>query len=146
MKFVTIAVIPIFAASLFAQERTRSETTTTTTIERESDANLAFDVRYHNDRGKLVVAERGLNFEDVSDAKHSALPATASTLGAFPGRSGRGMVAHGNVGVELGGLAGGRWEHDDEVAGTAFGEVEVEAHLGPRGESLRWHLALQDPG
>src|SRR5207302_5597023 len=82
----------------------------------------------------------------VSDAKHSALPATASTLGAFPGRSGRGMVAHGNVGVELGGLAGGRWEHDDEVAGTAFGEVEVEAHLGPRGESLRWHLALQDPG
>src|SRR5438270_8697249 len=71
MRLVTVAVIPIFAASLLAQERTRSETTTTTTIERESDANLAFDVRYHDDRGKLVVAERGLNFEDVSNAKHS---------------------------------------------------------------------------
>ena len=34
-------------------------------------SNLAFDVRYHDDRGKLVVGDSGLRFEDISDAKHS---------------------------------------------------------------------------
>jgi hypothetical protein len=34
-------------------------------------ADVIFDVRYHDDRGKLVVTTKGVNFEDVSDAKHS---------------------------------------------------------------------------
>jgi len=34
-------------------------------------SDVAFDVRYHDDRGKLVASDTGLRFEDVSDAKHS---------------------------------------------------------------------------
>jgi hypothetical protein len=30
-----------------------------------------FDVRYHDDRGKLVVTANGVSFEDISNAKHS---------------------------------------------------------------------------
>jgi hypothetical protein len=34
-------------------------------------AEVLFDVRYHEDHGKLVVTATGVNFEDVSDAEHS---------------------------------------------------------------------------
>ena len=34
-------------------------------------ADMMFDVRYHDHRGKLVVTATGVNFEDVSDADHS---------------------------------------------------------------------------
>jgi len=30
-----------------------------------------FEARYHDDNGRLVVTARGINFEDLSDAKHS---------------------------------------------------------------------------
>ncbi|MCU1339204.1 MAG: hypothetical protein JWO19_4785 [Bryobacterales bacterium] len=30
-----------------------------------------FDVRYHDDRGKLVITDSGVRFEDISNAKHS---------------------------------------------------------------------------
>jgi len=36
-----------------------------------ANGDVIFDVRYHNDRGKLVVTSRGVNFEDLSDSKHS---------------------------------------------------------------------------
>jgi hypothetical protein len=32
---------------------------------------LIFDVRYHDDRGKLVLNEQSVRFEDISEAKHS---------------------------------------------------------------------------
>jgi hypothetical protein len=34
-------------------------------------ADEVYDVRYHDDRGKLIITSRGLNFENISDAKHS---------------------------------------------------------------------------
>jgi hypothetical protein len=34
-------------------------------------ADLIFDVKYHNDRGKLIATSKGLTFEDISDNKHS---------------------------------------------------------------------------
>lgn len=37
----------------------------------QTQEDAIFDVRYKGDRGKLVVTARGVNFEDLSDAKHS---------------------------------------------------------------------------
>jgi hypothetical protein len=34
-------------------------------------AEVMFDVRYHDDRGKLIVNANGLSFEDISNADHS---------------------------------------------------------------------------
>jgi len=34
-------------------------------------AEYTFDVRYNDDRGKLLVAANGVSFEDISNAKHS---------------------------------------------------------------------------
>ena len=34
-------------------------------------ADVIFDARYHDDRGKLVLTTTGVNFEDLSNAKHS---------------------------------------------------------------------------
>jgi len=35
------------------------------------DEDIIFDVRYNDDRGKLIVTSRGVSFEDLSNAKHS---------------------------------------------------------------------------
>jgi hypothetical protein len=36
-------------------------------------ADVIFDVRYHDNRGKLVLTPTGVNFVDLSDAKHSRM-------------------------------------------------------------------------
>jgi len=36
-----------------------------------SESDVIFDVKYHDDRGKLLITSRGVNFEDLSEAKHS---------------------------------------------------------------------------
>ncbi|MBI2685900.1 MAG: hypothetical protein HYX27_06270 [Acidobacteria bacterium] len=35
------------------------------------DNDMIFDVRYHGDRGKLVVSANRISFEDISESKHS---------------------------------------------------------------------------
>jgi hypothetical protein len=37
----------------------------------EGPSDAIFDVRWHGDRGKLVITPRGVNFEDMSDQEHS---------------------------------------------------------------------------
>jgi len=34
-------------------------------------SEFIFDARYHNDDGRLVINQRGVSFQDISDAKHS---------------------------------------------------------------------------
>jgi len=34
-------------------------------------SEVIFEARYHDDNGRLVVTAKGINFEDLSDAKHS---------------------------------------------------------------------------
>src|SRR5262249_25002626 len=69
MRSMTLAILFIFTNFLFAQDRPRTEVTVVQQAVMPSI--LSFDVRYHDDRGKLVLAEKGLRFEDISDAKHS---------------------------------------------------------------------------
>lgn len=49
---------------------TSSQTVVTERVD-QGQADVMFDVRYHGDRGKLVITTKGVTFEDISDAKHS---------------------------------------------------------------------------
>jgi len=40
-------------------------------VEQAPAGDVIFDVRYGGDRGKLVITAKGVNFENLSDAKHS---------------------------------------------------------------------------
>src|SRR5262245_5035757 len=78
MKSLTIALVPLCAGLLSAQDRPQTQTQTeikqtqtTVTVGPAEARNAAFDVRYHDDKGKLVVSEKSVNFEDISDSKHS---------------------------------------------------------------------------
>jgi hypothetical protein len=46
-------------------------TVMTTQTATQTQEEVIIDVRYRDDRGKLVITARGVNFEDLSDAKHS---------------------------------------------------------------------------
>jgi hypothetical protein len=79
MKSLALAIVPLCAGLLCAQapqgqtQVKQTETTTTVTVgpTNQLPPEAAFDVRYHDDRGKLLVSSRGVSFEDVTDAKHS---------------------------------------------------------------------------
>ena len=78
MKSLAFAIVPVCAGLLLAQapqgqtQVKQTETTTTVTVGPASQApEASFDVRYHDDHGKLVVSTRGVSFEDVTEAKHS---------------------------------------------------------------------------
>jgi hypothetical protein len=62
-----VAVVDAIDPQSGAQSVTQTQTQTVTQTREEA----IIDVRWHDDRGKLVVTERGVNFEDLSDAKHS---------------------------------------------------------------------------
>ena len=71
-----IVTMPLLAGLLFAQSQNApsfgvitAEATAVAAMPHEDD--VMFDVRYHDDRGKLIVTDKGVNFEDISNAKHS---------------------------------------------------------------------------
>lgn len=75
MKSLTIAIVPMCAALLCAQDRPKTQTeikqTETTITVQQGAPDAAFDVRHKDDRGKLVVSSKGVTFENISDGKKS---------------------------------------------------------------------------
>jgi len=66
-------LLTLFAGISFAQSQSTTQTTITrTTVSEESQQpGETFDVKYKDDRGKLVVAQNEVRFEDVSNASRS---------------------------------------------------------------------------